>query len=64
VLRGLPFANERPRLSLEVTLPIEKSIWYPETLMRMQNSYDIARARKQETEINRQDVGMKTKGQA
>ncbi len=38
--------NERARLSPETALRIEKAFGVPmETLMRMQNSHDIARAR-------------------
>ena len=38
--------NERARLSPEMALRVEKAFGVPmETLMRMQNSHDIARAR-------------------
>jgi antitoxin HigA-1 len=44
--------NERAQLSPEMALRIEKAFGVPmETLMRMQNSHDIARARKREDEI-------------
>jgi antitoxin HigA-1 len=45
--------NERAHLSPEMALRIEKAFGVPmDTLMRMQNSYDIAQARKRENEIN------------
>lgn len=45
--------NERTRLSPEMALRIEKAFGISmETLMRMQNSYDIAQARSREGEIN------------
>ena len=45
--------NERAALSPENALPIEKAFGVSmDTLMRMQNSYDIAQARKRENEIN------------
>ena len=45
--------DERATLSLEMALRIEKAFAVPmDTLMRMQNSYDIAQARKREDEIN------------
>ena len=44
--------NERARLSPEMALRIEKVFGVPmDTLMRMQNNYDIANARKREGEI-------------
>lgn len=44
--------NERARLSPEMALRIEKAFGVSmETLMRMQNSYDVAQARKREHEI-------------
>ena len=45
--------NERARLSSEMALRIEKAFGVSmDTLMRMQNSYDIAQARKRESEID------------
>ncbi len=45
--------NERAHLSPEMALRLEKAFGVPmDTLMRMQNSYDIAQARKREGEIN------------
>lgn len=45
--------NERAHLSPEMALRIEKAFGVSmETLMRMQNSYDIAQARKRQGEIN------------
>lgn len=45
--------NERAALSSEMALRIEKAFAVSmDTLMRMQNSYEIARARKKEGEIN------------
>jgi antitoxin HigA-1 len=44
--------NERADLSPEMALRIEKAFGVPmDTLMRMQNSYDIAQARSREGEI-------------
>jgi addiction module HigA family antidote len=44
--------NERARLSSEMALRIEKAFGASmDTLMRMQNSFDIAQARKREGEI-------------
>ena len=44
--------NERSHLSSEMALRIEKAFGVSmDTLMRMQNSYDIAEARKREGEI-------------
>ena len=44
--------NERANLSPEMALRIEKAFGVSmDTLMRMQNSYDIARTRKREGEI-------------
>ncbi len=46
------FLNERARLSPEMALRIEKAFGVSmETLMRMQNSYDIAQVRNRESEI-------------
>jgi addiction module HigA family antidote len=45
--------NERAALSSEMALRIEKAFGVSmDTLMRMQNSYEIARARRREGEIN------------
>lgn len=45
--------NERAALSPEMAVRIEKAFGVPmDTLMRMQNSYDIAQARKRAGEIN------------
>lgn len=45
--------NERAAVSPEMALRIEKAFGVSmDTLMRMQNSYDIAEARKREAEIN------------
>ena len=45
--------NERASLSSELALRIEKAFGVSmDTLMRMQNSYDIAQARKRENEID------------
>lgn len=45
--------NERANLSPEMALRIEKAFDVPmDTLMRMQNSFDIARTRKRAAEIN------------
>ena len=44
--------NERVDLSPEMALRIEKAFGVPmDTLMRMQNSYDIAQTRRREKEI-------------
>jgi addiction module HigA family antidote len=44
--------NERARLSPEMALRLEKAFGVSmDTLMRMQNSYDIAQARKRAAEI-------------
>lgn len=44
--------NERSSLSPEMAIRVEKAFGLSmETLMRMQNSFDIARARKREGEI-------------
>ena len=44
--------NERAHLSPEMALRIEKAFGISmDTLMRMQNSFDIAQARKRESEI-------------
>jgi antitoxin HigA-1 len=46
------FLNEHSQLSSEMALRIEKAFGVSmDTLMRMQNSYDIAQARKREGEI-------------
>src|SRR5271156_1720022 len=46
------FLNERASLSPDMAIRIEKAFGVSmETLMRMQNSFDIAQARKRETEI-------------
>jgi len=46
------FLNQRSDLSPEMALRIEKAFGVSmDTLMRMQNSYDIAEARKRESEI-------------
>lgn len=46
------FLNERADLSPEMALRIEKAFGVAmDTLMRMQNSFDIAQARKREAEI-------------
>jgi addiction module HigA family antidote len=46
------FLNERSSLSPDMALRIEKAFGVSmDTLMRMQNSYDIAQARKREGEI-------------
>jgi len=45
--------NERAHLSSEMALRIEKAFGVSmDTLMRMQNSHDIAQARKREAEIS------------
>jgi addiction module HigA family antidote len=45
--------NERARLSPDMALRIEKAFGLSmDTLMRMQNSYDIAEARKREGDID------------
>lgn len=45
--------NQHSQLSSEMALRIEKAFGVSmDTLMRMQNSYDIAQARKREGEIN------------
>ena len=45
--------NERAQLSPDMAIRIEKAFGVSmETLMKMQNSYDIAQARKREGEIN------------
>lgn len=47
------FLNERASLSPDMALRIEKAFGVSmEVLMRMQNSYDIAQARKRAGEIN------------
>lgn len=46
------FLNERASLSPDMAIRIEKAFGVSmETLMRMQNSFDIAQARKRESEI-------------
>ena len=45
--------NQRAALSPEMALRLEKAFGVPmETLMRMQNSYDIAQTRKREGDIH------------
>jgi antitoxin HigA-1 len=45
--------NQRSHLSPEMALRIEKAFGVPmDTLMRMQNSYDIAQARGRENEVS------------
>lgn len=58
--------NERAHLSPDMAIRIEKAFNVPmETLMRMQNSFDIAQARKREAEIKvERYTGMMTKGRA
>lgn len=58
--------NERAQLSPEMAIRIEKAFGVSmETLMRMQNSYDIAQARKRDAEIKvERYTGMTTKGKA
>jgi antitoxin HigA-1 len=47
------FLNERVALSPDMALRIEKAFGVSmDTLMRMQNSYDIARTRKRQDEID------------
>lgn len=47
------FLNERSSLSPDMALRLEKAFGVSmDTLMRMQNSYDIAQARKREGDIN------------
>lgn len=47
------FLNERSSLSADMALRIEKAFGVSmDTLMRMQNSYDIAQARRREGEID------------
>ena len=47
------FLNERASLSPDMAIRVEKAFGVSmETLMRMQNSFDIAQARKREAEIN------------
>lgn len=47
------FLNERAQLSPEMALRLEKAFGLSmDTLMRMQNSYDIAQARKRADEID------------
>jgi len=58
--------NERAHLSPDMAIRIEKAFGVSmETLMRMQNSYDIAQARRREAEIKvERYTGMNTKGRA
>ena len=58
--------NERAHLSPDMAIRIEKAFGISMvTLMRMQNSYDIAQARKREAEIKvERYTGMNTKGRA
>jgi antitoxin HigA-1 len=52
------FLNERASLSPEMALRIEKAFGVSmDTLMRMQNSYDISRARSREGEISVERYG-------
>ncbi len=47
------FLNQRAALSPDMAIRIEKAFGVPmDTLMRMQNSYDIAQARKRENLIH------------
>lgn len=47
------FLNERASLSPDMAIRVEKAFGVSmDTLMRMQNSYDIAQARKREGEIH------------
>ena len=58
--------NERAHLSPDMAIRIEKAFGVSmETLMRMQNSYDIAQACKREAEIKvERYTGMTMKGRA
>jgi len=58
--------NERAHLSPDMALRIEKAFGVSmETLMRMQNSYDIAQARKRAGDIKVERYsGLNTKGRA
>ena len=58
--------NERAHLSPEMALRIEKAFGVAmDTLMRMQNSYDIAQARKRAGDIKVERYsGLNTKGRA
>lgn len=58
--------NERAHLSPDMAIRIEKAFGVSmETLMRMQNSYDIAQARKREAEIKvERYTGINSKGRA
>jgi len=58
--------NERAQLSPEMAIRIEKAFGVSmETLMRMQNSYDIAQARKRAGDIKVERYsGLNTKGRA
>lgn len=59
------FLNERSSLSPEMALRIEKAFGVSmDTLMRMQNSYDIAQTRKREGEIDVAPYRPKDAGQA
>ncbi len=50
--RGRPMLNERASLSPEMAVRVEKAFGVSmDTLMRMQSSYDIARARSKAGEI-------------
>ena len=56
------FLNEHSSLSPDMALRIEKAFGVSmDTLMRMQNSYDIAQARKREGEIKVSRYAPKTK---
>jgi addiction module HigA family antidote len=58
--------NERAHLSAEMAIRIEKAFGVSmEALMRMQNSYDIAQARRREAAIKvERYAGMNSKGRA
>jgi antitoxin HigA-1 len=56
------FLNERASLSPDMAIRIEKAFGVSmDTLMRMQNSFDIAQARRREGEIQVQPYEPKTK---
>ena len=59
------FLNKRAQLSPEMAIRMEKAFGVPmETLMWMQNRYDIAQARRREAEIKVGRYTMTTKGRA
>jgi antitoxin HigA-1 len=59
------FLNERSQLSPEMALRFEKAFGLSmDTLMRMQNSYDIAQARKRAGEVDVKPFKPKLSGQA